>query len=114
MFKLRTMNEFLPLSQSVKKLGKIKVDLWGFWKKKDLFQTDREVTREEGMQYAKKHSMLFIEASAKTKEGVHYAFEELVDKVQIIFNFLYAAHYQNSMEECYFWNDYDMKCMINF
>jgi len=42
---------------------------------------DREVSKEEGMQYAKKHSMLFIEASAKTREGVHCAFEELVDKI---------------------------------
>ncbi|XP_075262286.1 ras-related protein Rab-18-B-like [Convolutriloba macropyga] len=42
---------------------------------------DREVSREEGLDYAKKHSMLFIEASAKTREGVQYAFEELVDKI---------------------------------
>ena len=28
-----------------------------------------------------RHSMLFIEASAKTKEGVMIAFEELVEKV---------------------------------
>ncbi|XP_063724702.1 ras-related protein Rab-18A-like [Symsagittifera roscoffensis] len=44
-------------------------------------KSDREVSREEGLNYAKKHSMLFIEASAKTREGVQCAFEELVDKI---------------------------------
>lgn len=42
---------------------------------------DRVVTREEGLQFARRHSMLFIEASAKSKEGVQCAFEELVQKV---------------------------------
>ncbi len=41
----------------------------------------REVSKEEGLKFARKHSMLFIEASAKTKEGVQIAFEELVEKV---------------------------------
>lgn len=31
---------------------------------------NREVTREEGLRWARKHSSLFIEASARTKEGV--------------------------------------------
>ena len=44
-------------------------------------QDTREVTREEGLKFARKHHMLFIEASAKTKEGVQCAFEELVEKV---------------------------------
>uniref|UniRef100_A0AC34RND3 Ras-related protein Rab-18 n=1 Tax=Panagrolaimus sp. JU765 TaxID=591449 RepID=A0AC34RND3_9BILA len=42
---------------------------------------DRVVSREEGLQFAKKHRMLFIEASAKTREGVQFAFEELIEKI---------------------------------
>jgi len=39
------------------------------------------VTRDDGLRFARKYHMLFIEASAKTKEGVQCAFEELVEKV---------------------------------
>ncbi|KAI6179588.1 Ras domain containing protein [Aphelenchoides besseyi] len=42
---------------------------------------NREVTFEEGMQFARRHKMLFIEASAKTREGVQVAFEELIEKI---------------------------------
>ncbi|NWW81425.1 RB18B protein, partial [Climacteris rufus] len=42
---------------------------------------EREVQRKEGLQFARKHSLLFIETSAKTQDGVQHAFEELVIKV---------------------------------
>uniref|UniRef100_A0A2K6LKN0 RAB18, member RAS onco family n=1 Tax=Rhinopithecus bieti TaxID=61621 RepID=A0A2K6LKN0_RHIBE len=41
---------------------------------------NREVDRNEGLKFARKHSMLFIEASAKC-DGVQCAFEELVEKI---------------------------------
>lgn len=48
-----------------------------------FFQTNREVSREEGMKFAKRHATLFIESSVKTRDGVQCAFEELVQKVLI-------------------------------
>ena len=47
-----------------------------------ILQENREVSREDGLNFARKHHMLFIESSAKTKEGVQCAFEELVEKVR--------------------------------
>eukprot|EP01117_Protostelium_nocturnum_P000607 TRINITY_DN106_c0_g1_i1.p1 TRINITY_DN106_c0_g1~~TRINITY_DN106_c0_g1_i1.p1 ORF type:complete len:207 (+),score=72.38 TRINITY_DN106_c0_g1_i1:94-714(+) len=44
-------------------------------------KAQREVSREEGIKFAKEHSMLFIESSAKTKLGIQQAFEELVQKI---------------------------------
>ncbi|GJQ85660.1 hypothetical protein Trydic_g20208 [Trypoxylus dichotomus] len=41
----------------------------------------REVSREQGLQFARRHQTLFIEASAKTRDGVQTAFEELVHKI---------------------------------
>lgn len=41
----------------------------------------RQVNKEEGLKFAEKHSMLYFEASAKTKEGVHISFEELVENI---------------------------------
>lgn len=42
---------------------------------------DRAVSKDEGIKCARKHQMMFIEASAKTREGVQMAFEELVEKI---------------------------------
>merc|ERR1719369_397181 len=42
---------------------------------------ERMVSRDEGKNFARRHQMMFIEASAKTKEGVQTAFEELVEKI---------------------------------
>lgn len=47
-------------------------------------EDSRDVTRDEGARFARKHSMLFIEASARTREGVQIAFEELVEKVSLL------------------------------
>lgn len=44
-------------------------------------QGARVVSKEEGQKCARKHQMMFIESSAKTREGVQCAFEELVEKI---------------------------------
>ncbi|KAL5277418.1 RAB18 family protein [Megaselia abdita] len=42
---------------------------------------EREVSRDDGIRFARKHRTLFLETSAKTSEGVKQAFEELVRKI---------------------------------
>eukprot|EP00800_Vazella_pourtalesii_P009131 TRINITY_DN2312_c0_g1_i1.p2 TRINITY_DN2312_c0_g1~~TRINITY_DN2312_c0_g1_i1.p2 ORF type:complete len:102 (+),score=23.57 TRINITY_DN2312_c0_g1_i1:821-1126(+) len=42
---------------------------------------ERAITRDQGLQFARRHSMLFIETSAKLNEHVQVAFEELVRKI---------------------------------
>ncbi|KAJ1963785.1 hypothetical protein GGI12_001846 [Dipsacomyces acuminosporus] len=44
-------------------------------------EAERQVTRKEGAEYARKHQTLFLECSAKTKIGVQQAMEELVTKI---------------------------------
>lgn len=43
--------------------------------------SNREISRDDGFRFAKKHRTLFIETSAKTNEGVKDAFEEVVRKI---------------------------------
>jgi Ras-related protein Rab-18 len=57
-----------------------------------LLQENREVSRDDGMKFARRHQTLFIESSAKTRDGVQCAFEELVQKVSIRF-------YSNSSQD---------------
>lgn len=45
--------------------------------------SERQVTWDEGSKFARRRRMLFIEASAKTAEGVRLAFEELTRKVTL-------------------------------
>lgn len=58
-----------------------------------LDQTHREVSRDEGIRFAKKHRTLFLETSAKTSEGVKETFEEVVRKI---------------LETPHLWNDYSV------
>jgi Ras-related protein Rab-18 len=44
-------------------------------------ESERVVSKEEGMAFARSNAMLFIESSAKTEEGVQQAFEELIQKI---------------------------------
>ena len=44
-------------------------------------ETEREVSRDEGAAFARKHGCLFVETSAKANVAVGQAFEELVRKV---------------------------------
>lgn len=50
-------------------------------------ESERKVTKEEGIQYARRHQMLFVETSARTSENVVDCFEELVAKVSASKNY---------------------------
>lgn len=41
----------------------------------------RQVSREEGVEFARQQSTLFVESSAKTATGVQQTFEELLRKI---------------------------------
>ena len=42
---------------------------------------NRTVSKKEGVAFARENNMLFIEASAKTQDGIAQAFDELVQKI---------------------------------
>lgn len=48
-------------------------------------QPNRELSRDDGFRFAKKHRTMFLETSAKTSEGVRDAFQEIVRKVSRFF-----------------------------
>ena len=54
----------------------------GFWK--GCKDSERVVSREEGIALAKELGCLFLECSAKTRENVEQCFEELALKVIIM------------------------------
>lgn len=64
-----------------------------------LFQeSERAVSREEGIALAKEFGGLFLECSAKTRENVDRCFEELALKVKqyIYFYVMLPIYYFNS------------------
>jgi len=69
---LNELNTYCNRTDIVKMVVGNKIDL-----------PNREVSTEEGLQFARRHQTLYIESSAKTADGVKCCFEELVQKVRI-------------------------------
>lgn len=67
---LNELNTYCNKTDIVKMVVGNKIDL-----------PNREVSTEEGLQFARRHQTLYIESSAKTADGVKCCFEELVRKV---------------------------------
>lgn len=42
---------------------------------------NRTVSKKEGLAFARENNMLFIEASAKTQDGINQAFDEVIQKI---------------------------------
>jgi len=42
---------------------------------------ERQVSHEDGLEFAREFGTLFIECSAKTKVGIEQAFDEVVSKI---------------------------------
>ncbi|KAJ1652008.1 Ras- protein Rab-18 [Dispira simplex] len=68
---MNELNIYCPSQDVVKMVVGNKVDK----------EAERVVSRQEGADYARKTQSLFIECSAKTKEGVYQAIDELVRKI---------------------------------
>ncbi|XP_070153510.1 ras-related protein Rab-18-B [Polyergus mexicanus] len=67
---LNELNTYCNRTDIVKMVVGNKIDL-----------PNREVSTEEGLQFARRHQTLYIESSAKTADGVKCCFEELVQKI---------------------------------
>lgn len=67
---LNELNTYCNKTDIVKMVVGNKIDL-----------PNREVSTEEGLQFARRYQTLYIESSAKTADGVKCCFEELVQKI---------------------------------
>ncbi|KAF0311740.1 Ras-related protein Rab-18-B [Amphibalanus amphitrite] len=74
---LNELQTYANRTNIVKMLVGNKIDMVG----DAAIPENRAVSRQEGLAFARRHQMLHIESSAKTKEGVQLAFEELVQKI---------------------------------
>ena len=67
---LNELNTYCNKTDIVKMVVGNKIDL-----------PNREVSTEEGLQFARRHQTLYIESSVKTADGIKCCFEELVQKI---------------------------------
>lgn len=65
------LDTYLPNPETIKMVIGNKIDK----------EEERSVGREEGQNYAKSKSALFVECSAKSSVGVQQAFKEMTEKV---------------------------------
>ncbi|CAD7701353.1 unnamed protein product [Ostreobium quekettii] len=68
---LNEVEMYSTIEDAVKMVVANKVDM----------ESNREVSKEEGTEFARQHGCLFVETSAKTNIAVQQAFEELVLKI---------------------------------
>lgn len=79
---LNELNTYCNKTDIIKMIVGNKIDL-----------PNREVSTEEGLQFARRHQTLYIESSAKTADGVKCCFEELVQKVYSYTYKIYTIRY---------------------
>ncbi|XRB23916.1 Ras-related protein Rab [Pseudoscourfieldia marina] len=75
---LREVEMYVTVPDAVRMIVGNKVDLDAEHGGKE---TARQVSREEGAAFARANGCLFVETSAKTREGVMQCFDELVQKI---------------------------------
>lgn len=76
---------------------------------------NREVSTEEGLQFARRHQTLYIESSAKTADGVKCCFEELVQKVYLNLHqqLLYKVNYNYNIISLLIFHDIILRSIDN-